>query len=116
MIYSTTLIVEMFIELNANCTNLWLGYNYCVAPFPPLQSSSVAPIITTNYSTATLMTIPLNTASYTPTLITVSLTPAGIPAPTNVADGTRTIACGYYYDVQVCRDLLFGSLMAHALT
>lgn len=87
-------------EVNTNCTNLWLGYNYCVAPYPPLQSSSAVPVVTTNYSTATLMMIPLTTASYTPTLITVALTPAGIPAPTNVASGTRTIACGYYYDVQ----------------
>jgi LysM repeat protein len=43
---------------------------------------------------------PLPTANYTQPLYTQTLDPVGIPAPTNVASGTRTVECGYYYDVQ----------------
>ncbi|KAF9465228.1 hypothetical protein BDZ94DRAFT_1281595 [Collybia nuda] len=93
-------------EIDANCTNLWLGYNYCVAPFPPLVPPTI-PVATTNYSSATIMVIPLSTASYTPTLTTFDIPTAGIPAPTNIANGTRAVACGYYYDV-VAGDTLAG--------
>jgi LysM repeat protein len=43
---------------------------------------------------------PLPTTSYTPTFYTQTLDPVGIAAPTNVANGTRTLECGYYYDVE----------------
>ncbi|GJJ07067.1 hypothetical protein Clacol_001266 [Clathrus columnatus] len=85
-------------EVNENCTNLWLGYNYCVAPFPPFSSSSAVAPVTTNFTIGTITSISFPT-SYTPTLTTVFLTPAGVPAPTNVANGTRTAACGWYYTV-----------------
>ncbi|KAJ7062147.1 hypothetical protein C8F01DRAFT_986832 [Mycena amicta] len=87
-------------QIDTNCTNLWLGYYVCVAPFPPFASNAPPPPVTTNFTSATLMTIPLPTASYTPTFQTEILTPAGIPAPTNVATGTRTVNCGFYYNVQ----------------
>ncbi|KAJ7062138.1 hypothetical protein C8F01DRAFT_1368795 [Mycena amicta] len=87
-------------QIDTNCTNLWLGYYVCVAPFPPFASNAPPPPVTTNFTSATLMTIPLPTASYTPTFQTQILTPAGIPAPTNVAAGTRTVNCGFYYNVQ----------------
>ncbi|KAI5116230.1 hypothetical protein M0805_001222 [Coniferiporia weirii] len=85
-------------ELNANCTNLWLNYYYCVAPYPPFSSALPTSTIMTNYSSATIMsyTIPTN---YTITTYTIPLTTAGVPAPTNVANGTRTVACGNYYDI-----------------
>lgn len=78
------------LEINANCTNLWLGYNYCVAPYPPLSSTTAAPQITSNYSIGTMNTSPLPTG-YTPTFYTVAWETAGIPAPTNVANGTREL-------------------------
>lgn len=33
-------------EIDANCTNLWLNYYYCVAPFPPFASVTVSLPIT----------------------------------------------------------------------
>ncbi|KAH0580623.1 hypothetical protein H2248_002112 [Termitomyces sp. 'cryptogamus'] len=87
-------------EIDVNCTNLWLDYYYCVAPFPPFATVTASPIITTNYSSATIVSYTIPTANYTPTTYLVALTTAGVAAPTNVADGTRTVACGNYYDVQ----------------
>ena len=86
--------------MNANCTNLWLGYYYCVAPYPPFNATSAtAPLITG--TVGSVYAYPIPTASYTPTLYDQIITPAGVPAPTNVATGTRQVACGYYYTVQV---------------
>ena len=47
------------------------------------------------------MSYTIPTANYTPTTYLVPLTTAGVAAPTNVANGTRTVACGNYYNVQV---------------
>ncbi|KAJ6591335.1 hypothetical protein B0H10DRAFT_2233374 [Mycena sp. CBHHK59/15] len=86
-------------EIDANCTNLWLEYYYCVAPYPPLSISAAPPTITTNYTSARIYEYPLPT-SYTATMVTVLIPPAGIPVPTNAAAGTRTVVgCGYYYSV-----------------
>ncbi|CAK5269211.1 unnamed protein product [Mycena citricolor] len=92
--------VTMNPEIDANCTNLWLSYYYCVAPFPPFSTASALPPVTTNFSSASTFAYPIPTASYTPTFETFVLTAAGVPAPTNVANGTRTVGCGFYYDVQ----------------
>ena len=92
--------MHWFIETNANCTNLWLGYYYCVAPYPPFNASSAtAPLITG--TVGSVYAYPIPTANYTPTLNSQIITPAGVPAPTNVAQGTKQVACGYYYTVQV---------------
>ncbi|KAG6847464.1 hypothetical protein H0H93_007975 [Arthromyces matolae] len=87
-------------EVNANCTNLWLDYFYCVAPYPPFATVTASPIITANYSSATVMSYTIPTADYTPTTYLVPLTTAGVAAPTNVAGGTLTVGCGNYYTVQ----------------
>uniref|UniRef100_A0A8H7XNW2 LysM domain-containing protein n=1 Tax=Psilocybe cubensis TaxID=181762 RepID=A0A8H7XNW2_PSICU len=87
-------------EVDANCTNLWLGYNYCVAPYPPFSSVTAAPLPTTNYTSATIFSYPIPTANYTITYTSSRVTPAGVPAPTNIANGTRPVACGSYYDIQ----------------
>lgn len=69
-----------------------------VAPYPPFDQVSSVPSITTNSSTATIGTIPLTTATTTtPLPVLPSFT--GVPAPTNVANGTITNGCGYYYAV-----------------
>ncbi|KAK6987472.1 hypothetical protein R3P38DRAFT_2661607 [Favolaschia claudopus] len=86
-------------EIDANCTNLWLDYYYCVAPYPPFASTSAAPLPTTNYTSASIFQYPIPSASYTPVMQTQVLTAAGVPVPTNVAPGTRTVGCGYYYNV-----------------
>ena len=92
--------MNLLIALNANCTNLWLGYYYCVIPYPPLSATSAtAPLITG--TAGSVYAYPIPTANYTPILYTQVITPAGVPAPTNVANGTRQVACGYYYTVQV---------------
>ncbi|KAF9047715.1 hypothetical protein BJ165DRAFT_1118997 [Panaeolus papilionaceus] len=49
---------------------------------------------------ASIFAYPIPTANYTPSFFTQIITPAGIPAPTNVAAGTRQVACGYYYTVE----------------
>ncbi|PPQ83437.1 hypothetical protein CVT25_007028 [Psilocybe cyanescens] len=86
-------------EVNANCTNLWANYYYCVAPYPPFnQATTTGPIITANFSSATLMTIPLTTATAT-TPLPVLPSYTGMPAPTNLAGGTIANGCGYYYNV-----------------
>ncbi|KAH9919519.1 uncharacterized protein B0H18DRAFT_1195558 [Fomitopsis serialis] len=87
-------------EINADCTNLWLAYYYCVAPYPPLASSTAPPIPTGNFSNGGMNHDPLPTANYTPIWYTMTLDPVGVAVPTNVANGTRTLECGYYYDVQ----------------
>ncbi|KAJ6503717.1 hypothetical protein C8R45DRAFT_818200, partial [Mycena sanguinolenta] len=87
-------------EINANCTNLLAGFYYCVEPYPPFTTVTTTAIATTatNYSTISFFTYSLPAPS-TSTVIE-TLTPAGVPAPTNVAPGTRTAACGYYYDIK----------------
>ncbi|PPR00473.1 hypothetical protein CVT24_004533 [Panaeolus cyanescens] len=88
-------------QINEDCTNLWANYYYCVAPFPPLSQISAAPTITlsANSTFGTLLSIPLATVTST-----VPLTPlpsaTGIPAPPNIANGTITNGCGYYYVVK----------------
>lgn len=94
------LLNTIITEVNVNCTNLWLGYYYCVAPFPPFSSSSALPPATTNFTVGTITSISFP-SSYTPTATTVFLQGAGVPAPTNIANGTRTAACGWYYNVMV---------------
>ncbi|KAJ6534398.1 hypothetical protein B0H19DRAFT_1185942 [Mycena capillaripes] len=84
-------------EINADCTNLWANYYYCVAPFPPLGSGSTAPIVTTNGTgdgTLTVMSLPTATTPLT-TQDLPSVT--GVPAPTNVAAGTIETGCASYY-------------------
>ncbi|KAF8816938.1 hypothetical protein BYT27DRAFT_7154018 [Phlegmacium glaucopus] len=87
-------------EINVNCTNLWTGYYYCVAAYPPLQTVTSAPLPTTNYTSATVFSYPIPTANYTITYTTSTITAAGVSAPTNIAAGTRSVACGGYYDIQ----------------
>lgn len=89
------------LEIDANCTNLWLGYNYCVAPYPPFSAVTPAPLPTTNYTSATIFSYPIPTANYTITYTSSHVTAAGVPVPTNIANGTRPVACGSYYDIQV---------------
>ncbi|KDR74914.1 hypothetical protein GALMADRAFT_123583 [Galerina marginata CBS 339.88] len=85
-------------EIDANCTNLWANYYYCVAPYPPFNQVTSLPTITANSSAATMLTLPLTTATATtPLPFLPSFT--GVPAPTNVANGTITNGCGYYYVV-----------------
>ncbi|KAK7014296.1 hypothetical protein R3P38DRAFT_3003090 [Favolaschia claudopus] len=85
-------------EIDANCTNLWLNYYYCVAPYPPLSSTSAPPVVTSNYTRASIFTYSLPT-SYTPSMVTLTFPTQGAPVPANVATGTRTVWCGYYYTV-----------------
>ncbi|KAJ7198027.1 hypothetical protein GGX14DRAFT_573866 [Mycena pura] len=84
-------------EINANCTNLWAEYFYCVAPFPPLSATSTVPMVTSNATAVgTLLVMSLTTAT-TP-LTTQNLASAtGIPAPTQIAAGTVTSGCAWYY-------------------
>jgi hypothetical protein len=86
-------------EVNTNCTNLWAGYTYCVAPYPPLASAlPLDPTPTANSSSIVMTNIPLPppspTSSYTyPTSLA--------PAPPNVAPGTIQNGCDYYWQVGV---------------
>jgi len=105
-----SLLTPLSPEVDANCTNLWLGYYYCVAPYPPLSTVTSAPLPTTNYTSATIISYPLPTANYTITYTTSAITAAGVAAPTNIADGTRPVACGGYYDIQV------NTLVLHSLS
>ncbi|KAJ7222200.1 hypothetical protein GGX14DRAFT_352573 [Mycena pura] len=84
-------------EIDANCTNLWAEYFYCVAPFPPLSATSTVPMVTSNATAVgTLLVMSLTTAT-TP-LTTQNLASAtGIPAPTQIAAGTVTSGCAWYY-------------------
>ncbi|KAF8214838.1 hypothetical protein K438DRAFT_2008959 [Mycena galopus ATCC 62051] len=86
--YAVTLadLYTMNPEINANCTNLLAAFYYCVEPYPPLPH--------------TMSTFSYSFPPYTSIVSYETLTPAGVPAPTNVAPGTRTAACGYYYDIQ----------------
>lgn len=94
-------------EINVNCTNLWLNYNYCVAPYPPLSSSTIAPTMTSNYSSGVMNSSPLPTANYTISWYTQSLTAAGVAAPTNVANGTRELGqCDLLLLFRVCLVLI----------
>jgi hypothetical protein len=76
-----------------------ISYEYCVAPYPPLALSSVTALPTsgTNGSTFTITSLPLNQ----PTSTTQYVYPSShLPAPTNVAPGTITYGCDYYWPVQ----------------
>ncbi|KAF9480726.1 hypothetical protein BDN70DRAFT_992517 [Pholiota conissans] len=86
-------------EVNQNCTNLWADYYYCVAPFPPLTATSVAPPLTANATSFRFF------SSALPTPVTTSeafdpypsVTPA--PVPTNLAPGSLQFGCNFYFDV-----------------
>ncbi|KAF7288354.1 hypothetical protein HMN09_01398100 [Mycena chlorophos] len=88
-------------EINANCTNLLAGYYYCVEPYPPLATvtGTTLPPVGVNYSTISVYSYTLPPPVTTGTMATETLTPGGVPAPTNVAPGTRTAACNYYYNI-----------------
>ncbi|KAJ6492288.1 hypothetical protein C8R45DRAFT_990841 [Mycena sanguinolenta] len=100
--YAVTLtdLYTMNPEIDANCTNLLAGFYYCVEPYPPFTTVTTTAIATTgtNYSTISFFTYPLPPPSTSTAIETLTL--AGVPAPTNVAPGTRTAACGYYYDIE----------------
>ncbi|KAJ7641875.1 hypothetical protein FB45DRAFT_1125995, partial [Roridomyces roridus] len=100
--YATT-VADLFTmnpEINSTCSNLLAGFYYCVEPFPPFVSitTTVLPTSATNFTSITTFSFSLPTLLATP-LAFETLTPAGVPAPTNVAPGTRTAACGYYYNI-----------------
>ncbi|KAJ7465728.1 hypothetical protein FB451DRAFT_423455 [Mycena latifolia] len=99
--YSVTLadLYTMNPEINTNCTNLLTASYYCVEPYPPFSSVTTTAIATggTNYSA--FSTFSYSFPPYTSTVSLETLTAAGVPAPTNVAPGTRTAACGYYYNI-----------------
>ncbi|EPS96900.1 hypothetical protein FOMPIDRAFT_1018598 [Fomitopsis schrenkii] len=80
--------------------NSILSHALEVAPYPPLTSTSATPTPTGNYSTGVVNTNPVPTANYTPIWYTSTFDPVGAAVPTNLANGTRTIECGYYYDVE----------------
>lgn len=94
---TTTTVVRLGVpglQINRDVSNLFL-----VAPYPPFnQATTTGPIITANFSSATLMTIPLTTATAT-TPLPVLPSYTGMPAPTNLAGGTIANGCGYYYNV-----------------
>ncbi|KAJ7772315.1 hypothetical protein B0H16DRAFT_167863 [Mycena metata] len=88
-------------EINANCTNLWAEYFYCVAAFPPLSATSTVPMVTSNATAVgTLLVMSLTTAT---TPLTTQNLPSvtGMPAPTHVAAGTVTNGCAWYYTMDV---------------
>ncbi|KAJ6484664.1 hypothetical protein C8R45DRAFT_829713, partial [Mycena sanguinolenta] len=99
--YSVTLDDLYFMnpEINGNCTNLLAGFYYCVEPYPAFSTVTTTAIATTgtNYTTGgSMFTYPIS--SYTSTETYQTLTAAGVPAPTNVAPGTRTAAyCADYH-------------------
>ncbi|KAJ7762133.1 hypothetical protein B0H16DRAFT_1808565 [Mycena metata] len=99
--YSVTLadLYTMNPEINANCTNLLAGSYYCVEPYPPFSSVTTTAIATSGTNYSAFSTFSYSFPPYTSTVSLETLTPAGVPAPTNVAPGTRTAACGYYYNI-----------------
>ncbi|KAF7296692.1 hypothetical protein HMN09_01078200 [Mycena chlorophos] len=88
-------------EINANCTNLLATYYYCVQPYPPFATITTSnwPPTQTNYTSMSIISYSLPPPVTTGVAATETLTPGGVPAPTNVAPGTRTAACGYYYNI-----------------
>ncbi|KAJ7616194.1 hypothetical protein DFH06DRAFT_1062606 [Mycena polygramma] len=99
--YSVTLadLYTMNPEINANCTNLLADFYYCVEPYPPFSSATTTAIATTGTNGSTISSFSYSFPPYTSTVSLETLTAAGVPAPTNVAPGTRTAACGYYYNI-----------------
>ncbi|KAJ7779318.1 hypothetical protein DFH07DRAFT_910767 [Mycena maculata] len=99
--YSVTLadLYTMNPEINANCTNLLAAYYYCVEPYPPFTTVTTTAIAPTGTNYTTISTFSYSFPAYTSTASYEILTTAGVPAPTNVAPGTRTAACGYYYNI-----------------
>ncbi|KAJ7021251.1 hypothetical protein C8F04DRAFT_271090 [Mycena alexandri] len=99
--YSVTLadLYTMNPEINGNCTNLLAGSYYCVEPYPSFSSLTTTAIATSGTNYSAFSTFSYSFPSYTSTVSLETLTPAGVPAPTNVAPGTRTAACGYYYNI-----------------
>ncbi|KAK0546720.1 hypothetical protein OC846_005150 [Tilletia horrida] len=82
-----------------NCNNLYLGYYYCVAAYPPLGGSPVVSVygnLTTNSSS--LITGNATLSPYTGPVVTPDYAPlsTGLAAPSNVANGTIRIYCMYY--------------------
>ncbi|KAJ7197999.1 hypothetical protein GGX14DRAFT_374627 [Mycena pura] len=87
-------------EINANCTNLLAAFYYCVEPYPPFSTvTTTASSVPTGTNYTTISTFSYSFPAYTATTSYEILTTAGVPAPTNVAPGTRTAACGYYYNI-----------------
>ncbi|KAF8144037.1 hypothetical protein K438DRAFT_1945601 [Mycena galopus ATCC 62051] len=99
--YSVTLadLYLMNPEINANCTNLLAAYYYCVEPYPPFSTVTTTALSPTGTNYTSISTFSYSFPAYTSTASYEILTPGGVPAPTNVAPGTRTAACGYYYNI-----------------
>ncbi|KAJ7636710.1 hypothetical protein FB45DRAFT_742072, partial [Roridomyces roridus] len=99
--YATT-VADLFImnpEINSTCGNLLAGFYYCVEPFPPFMTVTTTALPTSATNFTSISTFSFSLPAPTPTLGFETLTPVGVPAPTNVAPGTRTAACGYYYNI-----------------
>ncbi|KAJ7636747.1 hypothetical protein FB45DRAFT_907241 [Roridomyces roridus] len=99
--YATT-VADLFImnpEINSTCGNLLAGFYYCVEPFPPFSTVTTTALPTSATNFTSISTFSFSLPAPTPTLGFETLTPVGVPAPTNVAPGTRTAACGYYYNI-----------------
>ncbi|KAJ6533673.1 hypothetical protein B0H19DRAFT_1383637 [Mycena capillaripes] len=83
-------------ELNPECTNLWAGYWYCVAAFPPLNAGG--PTTTLPPGKGVFTTISASLPSATPEAPFAYPT-GGISPPSNLASGSITTGCDNYYEV-----------------
>ncbi|KAJ6587482.1 hypothetical protein DFH09DRAFT_1359200 [Mycena vulgaris] len=83
-------------ELNSECTNLWAGYWYCVAAFPPLNAGGPTTTIPNGVGVFTAITVSLPSA----TPEAPFQFPTGyLPAPPNLASGSIETGCDWYYNV-----------------
>ncbi|KAJ7131809.1 hypothetical protein C8R43DRAFT_1133483 [Mycena crocata] len=83
-------------ELNNECTNLWADYYYCVAAFPPLNAGGPTTTIPAGTAFFSMITVSLPSPSSEPPFPY----PTGyLPAPPNLASGSITAGCDWYYNV-----------------
>ncbi|KAF8214912.1 hypothetical protein K438DRAFT_1659741 [Mycena galopus ATCC 62051] len=85
--------------IDENCFNLWANYWYCIVPYPPLSNWAAGASITDGQASATVLSMSL------PPPPTVTSAPYDIPPPayatppSNIAPGTITAGCSFYYNV-----------------
>ncbi|KAF8204634.1 hypothetical protein BJ912DRAFT_1036734 [Pholiota molesta] len=78
----------IYFWVNVNCTNLWAGYYYCVAPFPPLTPTSALPSLTANATSFHFFSSALPTAVSSTEVFIPYPSVTSAPIPSNLAPGS----------------------------
>ncbi|KAJ7677757.1 hypothetical protein DFH06DRAFT_560014 [Mycena polygramma] len=85
--------------IDENCFNLWANYWYCIVPYPPSSNWASGASITDGQASATVFSMSFPPFSTPTTAPSDTPVPAYATPPANIAPGTITAGCSFYYNV-----------------